>query len=229
MNVSWSTFFLVTGIGLVIYYAAVYVVFFRKKGSNTGGSSKSHPSSNQQYNSKSSRKSATDVVPTVAASAAYIDTKVIKEEEYITQQYMPLEQEYLPDELPMDEVPAADYYPVNQLEQSTEATNVPFVSDEYKTIEPLAQAEQQQSVYTEPVQTTEPVAEQKTAEPQSAEWAAAIQQPLIVEPPVNVPVENGDISGPILQQEPEAMPDAVPDKQVRQMGSLMHLVAKKVS
>jgi hypothetical protein len=81
MNISWNAFFIFTAIGLVIYYGAVIFIFFRKKNLVAGGYSsdkaQAEPAKKQRLFTQKNQPDTQTL-----AGAVYIDTKVIREEDY---------------------------------------------------------------------------------------------------------------------------------------------------
>jgi hypothetical protein len=81
MNLSWNVFFIFTAIGLVVYYGAVIFIFFRKKKSLAGGCSNGDTKTAAAKQQRPAGKQhQTDVQ--IQAAPVYIDTKIIREEDY---------------------------------------------------------------------------------------------------------------------------------------------------
>jgi hypothetical protein len=81
MNLSWNVFFIFTAVGLVIYYGAVLFVFFRKKRNLAGSYGNGTTQSAAAKQQRSADKYTQPDLP-LQAAAVYIDTKVIKAEDY---------------------------------------------------------------------------------------------------------------------------------------------------
>ncbi len=241
MNVSWNAFFIFTALGLVVYYAIVIFVFYKKKPALAGsGSNRQAAPAVKKNTTSASNVKDTPLSMVPVAATSFIDTKVIHEEDFITQ-----------------EIIVENDFPEYDPSFNTADT----IDETLNTAEPVAEQTTQQPVaVNEPLQNpnqlvaaTMPVQKEAAALPaEPDQYIAEVPWETLAASANKQAANNQDANSNGLQEHTDiaaetwyttngdnnysvrqpaaAMADitlAEPEREPQQMNSLMHLVSSK--